>query len=153
MHRPAARAAPAWPPRTIAAATAPAGCTADREAIVTDRDTACIDLATALALGPPPPGRLSIPVLGHGTLEVRLYAPHDVDAQVPHARDEAYVVARGRATFVDAAGRIPVGPGSLVFVPAGRAHRFEEIADGFAVWVLFYGPEGGEPGPLRQLAE
>ena len=26
----------------------------------------------------------------------------------------------------------------------GEAHWFERFSDDFAVWVLFYGPEGGE---------
>lgn len=112
-----------------------------------DRDaTACIDPETALKLGPPPPGRLAIPVFAHGTLDVRLYAPRGDDVQTPHTRDEAYVVARGHARFVDGAGSTPVAPGSFVFVPAGRAHRFEDLSADFAVWVLFYGPEGGEAG-------
>ena len=27
---------------------------------------------------------------------------------------------------------------------AGVEHRFENFSDDFAVWVFFYGPEGGE---------
>jgi hypothetical protein len=29
-------------------------------------------------------------------------------------------------------------------VPAGVVHRFEDFSDDLAVWVVFYGPEGGE---------
>ena len=36
------------------------------------------------------------------------------------------------------------GPGDLLFVPAGVEHRFEEFSDDLAVWVVFYGPDGGE---------
>lgn len=43
----------------------------------------------------------------------------------------------------DAATR-PCGPHDVRFVPAGVVHRFEEFTDDFAVWVVFYGPEGGE---------
>jgi mannose-6-phosphate isomerase-like protein (cupin superfamily) len=46
--------------------------------------------------------------------------------------------------FVDGSDRYPVSPGDVLFVPAGVIHRFEEFTDDFAVWVLFYGPEGGE---------
>ena len=28
--------------------------------------------------------------------------------------------------------------------PARVEHRFEDFSDDFAVWVIFYGPEGGE---------
>ncbi|MEO8164540.1 MAG: cupin domain-containing protein, partial [Betaproteobacteria bacterium] len=35
----------------------------------------------------------------------------------------------------------------MLFVPAGVPHRFEMFTDDFCVWVMFYGPEGGErPG-------
>jgi mannose-6-phosphate isomerase-like protein (cupin superfamily) len=37
-----------------------------------------------------------------------------------------------------------VRPGTFLFVPAGQPHRFEDFSDDLAVWVLFYGPEGGE---------
>ncbi len=104
-------------------------------------------LDDALALGPPPAGALSIPVFAHGSLDVRLYAPVGSDRQTPHERDEAYVVARGSAEFVDGAGRRAIAPGSFVFVAAGETHRFEAMSEDFAVWVVFYGPPGGERGP------
>jgi len=36
------------------------------------------------------------------------------------------------------------GPGDVLFVPAFAEHRFESFTDDLVVWVLFYGPEGGE---------
>ncbi len=36
------------------------------------------------------------------------------------------------------------GPGDLLFVPSGAEHRFEDFTDNLTVWVIFYGPEGGE---------
>jgi len=53
-------------------------------------------------------------------------------------------VACGRGVFWDGAARREVAPGTVVFVAAGRPHRFEEFSDDFAVWVFFYGPAGGE---------
>jgi len=103
-----------------------------------------ISLPDALALGPPPAGNLAVPVFAHGTLEVELYAPSGTDRQQPHDRDEAYVVARGTATFVDGDTRTAVQPGAFIFVAAGRPHRFEAFSTDFAVWVFFYGPVGGE---------
>jgi hypothetical protein len=35
-------------------------------------------------------------------------------------------------------------PGSFLFVAAGQPHRFEEFSADFAVWVFFYGADGGE---------
>lgn len=83
-------------------------------------------------------------VFRHGSLQVEIYAPVGADPQSPHTRDEAYVVIRGRGTFVSDAGRQQFGPGDFLFAPAGVAHRFEGFSEGFAVWVFFYGPSGGE---------
>jgi mannose-6-phosphate isomerase-like protein (cupin superfamily) len=86
----------------------------------------------------------SILLFRHGTLDVEMYAPRGHDPQQPHTRDEVYVIARGSGTFVCEEERSPFEVGDLLFVPAGAAHRFEDFTDDFAVWVLFYGPEGGE---------
>ncbi len=106
---------------------------------------ASVSLADALAKGPPPPGNLAIPVFSHGSLVVELYTPKDHDPQKPHTRDEVYFVIRGKGVFFDGDRRHPVEAGSFVFVGAGCKHRFEDFSADFAVWVAFYGPEGGEP--------
>ena len=81
----------------------------------------------------------------HGSLAIEIYAPVGTDPQSPHTRDEVYVVIQGTAAFVIEGNRLPhVGPGDFLFAPAGAAHRFEDFSEDFAVWVLFYGPEGGE---------
>ena len=36
------------------------------------------------------------------------------------------------------------GPGDLLFVAAGTEHHFAEFTEDFTVWVIFYGPQGGE---------
>lgn len=53
-------------------------------------------------------------------------------------------MARGSGWFVNGPERERFGPGDLLFVPAGVAHRFEDFTDDLVVWVMFYGPEGGE---------
>lgn len=114
-----------------------------------------VSLAQALTQGPPPPGNLAVPIFAHGSLIVELYAPqgHELyapqghDPQKPHTRDEIYFVARGGGQFFDGAKRYAVESGSFLFVPAGQPHRFEDFSDDFAVWVAFYGPEGGEATP------
>jgi mannose-6-phosphate isomerase-like protein (cupin superfamily) len=116
---------------------------------VADVRTARVGLVEALAKGPPPAGNLAIPVFAHGTLEVELYAPHGHDPQKPHDRDEVYVVARGRGVFFDGTERRAVEAGAFLFVAAGQPHRFEDFSDDFAVWVLFYGPKGGEVNESR----
>lgn len=80
----------------------------------------------------------------HGSLQVELYAPRGQDPQTPHTRDEIYVVAQGSGVFFDGETRRDFQRGDLLFAPAGSEHRFENFTDNFAVWVMFYGPEGGE---------
>ena len=101
-------------------------------------------LAAANSLGPPQAGKISVPVFSHGSLEVEYYAPQEFDTQQPHSRDEVYVVAQGDGVFHDGETRESVTAGSMIFVPAGREHRFEDFSADFGVWVVFYGPEGGE---------
>jgi mannose-6-phosphate isomerase-like protein (cupin superfamily) len=103
-----------------------------------------VRLAEALIKGPPPEGNLAVPIFSHGSLEVELYTPKGHDSQQPHRRDEVYLVSRGTATFFDGQHRHSVAPGSFLFVAAGQLHRFEDFSDDFAVWVFFYGPDGGE---------
>jgi mannose-6-phosphate isomerase-like protein (cupin superfamily) len=97
-----------------------------------------------LAKLPGESGARSVLAFEHGTLTVKLYAPRGTDPQTPHTRDEAYVVVSGSGTFVHGERRDPFGPGDFLFAPAGLAHRFENFTDDLAVWVLFYGAEGGE---------
>ena len=54
------------------------------------------------------------------------------------------VVVQGSGRFRNGEAVHPFGPGDLLFVPAGVVHRFEDFTDDLAVWVVFYGPEGGE---------
>lgn len=80
----------------------------------------------------------------HGSLEIEVYQPDQVDLQSPHTRDEIYVVISGSGYFVNGKARHAFQPGEVLFVPAGREHRFEQFTADFSTWVFFYGPEGGE---------
>jgi len=103
-----------------------------------------IDIESAIKALPPAPAEQYKIVYRHGTFEAGLYAPRGVDEQTPHTRDEAYVVVRGTGQFVCGDARRPFAPGELLFVPAGMTHRFEAFSDDLTVWVIFYGPAGGE---------
>jgi mannose-6-phosphate isomerase-like protein (cupin superfamily) len=92
----------------------------------------------------PASGIRSVAAFEHGTLLAKLYVPRGHDPQKPHTRDEVYIVASGSGTFVAGDKRHPFGPGDFLFVPAHVVHRFEEFSDDLRLWVLFYGPEGGE---------
>lgn len=82
----------------------------------------------------------------HGSLEIEVYQPDQIDPQKPHTRDEIYVVISGSGYFVNGNARDPFEPGEVLFVPAGTEHRFEQFTEDFSTWVFFYGPEGGENG-------
>ena len=95
-------------------------------------------------------GAHSITLFEHGSLQVKMYVPRGpngemIDPQEPHARDEIYMVARGSGVFFNGETRQAFQTGDLIFAPARSAHRFEDFTDDFAVWVMFFGPEGGEP--------
>jgi mannose-6-phosphate isomerase-like protein (cupin superfamily) len=101
-------------------------------------------LAELMARLPGPAGERFAVALERGTLSLELYAPRGHDPQKPHSRDEVYVVVSGRGRFACGGHHEPFGPGDVLFVPAGIEHRFEEFTEDLAVWVVFYGPEGGE---------
>lgn len=89
-------------------------------------------------------GQEFITLFRHGTLEVEIYRPIGTDRQVPHDRDEVYVVLSGSGMFVRGGQRQPFVAGEVLFAPAGVEHRFEQFSDDFVTWVFFYGPRGGE---------
>ena len=103
-----------------------------------------ITLSEALDRLPGPQGEHSVALFEHGSLVVKLYAPRGNDPQTPHSRDEVYVVAHGNGEFVCRETRQAFAPHDILFAAAGVEHRFENFSDDFAVWVFFYGPEGGE---------
>jgi len=103
-----------------------------------------IDIDKAIAALPAAPYEQYMIVFRHGTLETGIYAPRGVDDQSPHSRDEVYVVVKGSGIFVCGKARKLFSPGELLFVPAGTVHRFEGFSDDLTVWVMFYGPPGGE---------
>jgi len=105
---------------------------------------AALSLRDALEKLPTPEGKRFVTLFEHGSLTLEVYAPRGSDPQQPHARDELYVVVAGSGTFVCDDTRTSFERGDALFAPAGAAHRFEDFSDDLAVWVVFYGPEGGE---------
>lgn len=98
----------------------------------------------AVNLLPTSEGKRSVIVFEHGSLQVKVYAPRGADSQQPHTRDEAYIVVQGSGEFINGESRHPFGAGDFLFAAAGTEHRFVNFTDDFYVWVIFYGPEGGE---------
>lgn len=107
-----------------------------------------VTLAEAKA-APIPEGRRSAELMKHGSMTLRYYHPKGIDPQTPHDQDEVYVVQSGRGFVVSGPSetqleRRVIGPGDAIFVPAHHVHRFLDFTDDFAVWVVFWGPIGGE---------
>jgi mannose-6-phosphate isomerase-like protein (cupin superfamily) len=100
--------------------------------------------ADALRRLPGARGERFVTLFRHGSLTVELYAPRGRDPQTPHTRDELYVIVAGTGRFFDGTERHAFAAGDCLFVAAGTVHRFEEFSDDLVVWVVFYGPEGGE---------
>lgn len=106
--------------------------------------TARFTASEALRRLQPSGGERFATIFEHGTLAVEIYAPRGEDPQQPHTRDELYVVISGSGTFVSGEERTLFEAHDVLFAPAGMPHRFVNFTGDFAVWVFFYGPEGGE---------
>src|SRR5437016_14064475 len=103
-----------------------------------------LSLADALSHLPEAAPTRSIELFRHGTLLVKWYGPRVTDLQQPHTRDEVYFVGRGSGDFVHAGSRMHFVTGDFLFAAASVVHRFENFSSDLGLWVLFYGPEGGE---------
>jgi mannose-6-phosphate isomerase-like protein (cupin superfamily) len=78
--------------------------------------------------------QLRVPDLSVGTYRI---PAGGVDDQTAHAEDEVYVVTAGRARLVTGSGTAEVGPGDVVYVPAGEEHRFVDVTENLALLVVF----------------
>ena len=108
-------------------------------------DRSCvIHLADARARIPGPAGEHALSMLQRGSLNVKVSMPVVPVRQTPHEQDEVYVIVRGRGVLFHDGKRDPFEPGDLLFVAAGTEHQFENCTEDLAVWVVFYGPRGGE---------
>jgi mannose-6-phosphate isomerase-like protein (cupin superfamily) len=67
-----------------------------------------------------------------------------VDGQKPHEEDEVYFAVRGRAKFRVGSDDHPVGPGTILFVPALEPHHFHEIEEELVLVVFWAPPEGSD---------
>jgi mannose-6-phosphate isomerase-like protein (cupin superfamily) len=91
-----------------------------------------------------PQGERFVEAFRHGSMSVELYAPVGSDPQQPHAQDELYFIHAGSGRFLLDGATHDFDAGDCFFVAAGVEHRFVDFTPGFAAWVVFWGPEGGE---------
>lgn len=80
----------------------------------------------------------------HASLSIELYKPDKIDHQLPHTRDEVYIIVSGSGKFYNNGTVVDFLANDFLFVPAGVEHRFIDFTDDFYTWVIFYGAEGGE---------
>jgi mannose-6-phosphate isomerase-like protein (cupin superfamily) len=78
--------------------------------------------------------QLRVPDLSVGTYSI---VAGGIDSQSPHTEDEIYLVTAGRAVLESDGERAEVGPGSVIYVPAGEVHRFVDVTQDLALLVLF----------------
>ncbi len=85
---------------------------------------------------------LRVPALSAGVYALPAGAP---DPQQPHGEDEIYYVVSGQAVLRAGNADRPVGPGSLVYVPAAVPHHFHTITADLTVLVVFAPAEHTRP--------
>ena len=91
-----------------------------------------------------PNGVWDLEAMRHGTMSLLLFTPRGKDYQTPHDQDELYIVHRGSGEFLIDDMPVRFEAGDVLFAPAGKPHRFEKFSDDLTLWVVFWGPKGGE---------
>lgn len=91
-----------------------------------------------------PMGERFVRAFAHGSMSVEFYVPVGHDPHTPHVQDELYFIHSGTGELVIEGIRHAFESGTVLFVPAGAEHRFENFSEDFSTWVVFWGPQGGE---------
>ncbi len=91
-----------------------------------------------------PHGVWDIPAFTDGALSLLLFAPKTQDYQTPHSQDELYVIVRGKGMLILEEQEIEFEMGDVLYVPAGKGHRFTEFGDDLMTWVVLWGPHRAE---------
>jgi mannose-6-phosphate isomerase-like protein (cupin superfamily) len=105
-----------------------------------DRTPAPVSLVAARTLQPPE-GSRAAEVFRGDHVWIRFAARPTSDPQVPHDRDEFYIVASGAARYRWDGGQTMIGPGDMMFAAAHTPHGYDQFSEDFSVWVVFYGPQ------------
>ena len=77
-------------------------------------------------------------VLDKNNLTIHLYKPIREDEQLPHPKDEFYMIVSGNGKYVINNDTVNVATGDLVFAPKYLEHRFIDFSKDFSTWVIFY---------------
>ena len=93
-----------------------------------------------------------VTLLKHGSMSVEYYQPDQIDHQSPHEQDELYVIISGTGEFELEGKTTTFQAQDVLFVPAGKQHRFVNFSADFRTWVIFYGATGGETTAITTLS-
>jgi mannose-6-phosphate isomerase-like protein (cupin superfamily) len=72
---------------------------------------------------------------------------------VQHREDECFYVLEGRFEFLQENVRIEAGPGSLVYVPKGNMHAFENAGETTGKLLVSQTPGGAYEGFVEEVGE
>jgi mannose-6-phosphate isomerase-like protein (cupin superfamily) len=72
---------------------------------------------------------------------------------VQHREDECFYVLEGEFEFLIESARIVVGPGSLVYVPKGNLHAFNNEGEGVGRMLVSQTPGGVYEGFVEEAGE
>ena len=78
------------------------------------------------------------------SLAVGYWPAGSQDNQEPHADDEVYYIAAGRARLRAGDEDSEMAPGTIAYVPAGMTHHFHSIEEDLHVLVFFASPRPSE---------
>jgi len=76
----------------------------------------------------------------NGDCLIEFWAPRKDDDQLPHDRDEVYVIVSGTSSFQMDGVSKQVQQGDMIFVPAGVEHQFFDLSSDLSMWIVFFGP-------------
>jgi mannose-6-phosphate isomerase-like protein (cupin superfamily) len=91
-----------------------------------------------------PEGVWDIEALKNGTMSLLLFTPRGKDYQTLHEQDELYIIFKGKGDLVIEGKVFSFTEGDVLFVPAGKQHKFVNFSKDLITWAIFWGPKGGE---------
>ena len=98
-----------------------------------------ITLLEALSQVPDPQSRRFAEILKQGNLSVERFSPYAAAPRRPYTRDVAYMIVQGTGIFICGEKRANFETGDFLFTPAGMFHRFEQLSEDVAIWMISYG--------------
>ena len=72
---------------------------------------------------------------------------------IQHREDECFYVLKGRFEFLHEDVRLAAGPGSLIYVPKGKLHAFENVGETTGRMLVSQTPGGEYEGFVGEVGE